>query len=213
MNKLKEFIKMCRLSESSFLIILIRFVLYKLRGKSILAHQRARIKGVSNIKHNKPLWVGTSYLSFMHKKDWTFVNIRGKMNIADTYSIGRGCRVYVGPNGVINIGSGGFMNGNTLVKVQHELNIGDDCAISWGCQIIDDDYHEIMYEGYRPKPKSVSIGNHVWLGSKVCVYAGTTIPDNCVVAANSVVRGVFTEENALIAGNPAKVIKRNVSWK
>jgi hypothetical protein len=28
-----------------------------------------------------------------------------------------------------------------------------------------------------------------------------------------VVKGCFDEENVLIAGNPAKVIKRNISWQ
>jgi hypothetical protein len=32
------------------------------------------------------------------------------------------------------------------------------------------------------------------------------------VAADSKVSGVFAEENCLIAGNPAKVIKRNIAW-
>ena len=44
------------------------------------------------------------------------------------------------------------------------------------------------------------------------IYQGTIIPDNTVIAADSVVRGVFNEENTIIAGNLAKVIKKNVNW-
>jgi len=35
----------------------------------------------------------------------------------------------------------------------------------------------------------------------------------CLIAADSVVKGVFNESNALIAGNPAKVVKSNINWE
>jgi serine acetyltransferase len=34
-----------------------------------------------------------------------------------------------------------------------------------------------------------------------------------VIASNSIIKDVFKEKNSLIAGNPAKIIKRNVQWK
>ncbi len=94
----------------------------------------------------------------------------------------------------------------------HKLKIGDNCAISWNCQFLDEDFHEIKYQGKKETPEEIIIGNKVWIGSNVCVYKGTFIPNGCVIASNSVVKGGFEEENVLIAGNPAKVIKRNISW-
>ena len=94
------------------------------------------------------------------------------------------------------------------------MSVGEDCAISWGCQFLDDDFHELSYEG-RAKvddPK-IRIGSHVWIGSRVSVLKGAVIPDGCIVASNSVVGKVFTEKNCLIAGNPAQVIRHDVSWK
>lgn len=38
------------------------------------------------------------------------------------------------------------------------------------------------------------------------------LPPNTVVAADAVVTKTFTEEFTILAGNPAKVIKRNVMW-
>ena len=73
--------------------------------------------------------------------------------------------------------------------------MGEDCAISWGCQFLDDDFHELSYEG-RAKvddPK-IRIGSHVWIGSRVSVLKGAVIPDGCIVASNSVVGKVFTEK-------------------
>ena len=57
------------------------------------------------------------------------------------------------------------------------------------------------------------IGPHVWIGSSVTVLKGAVIPDGCVIAAGSVVCSKFEMKNALIAGNPARVIRENISWE
>ena len=54
--------------------------------------------------------------------------------------------------------------------------------------------------------KPVTIGSNIWFGANVVVCSGVTIGDNAVVAAGSVViRDV--PANALVAGNPARVIR------
>lgn len=53
----------------------------------------------------------------------------------------------------------------------------------------------------------VIIGNNVWIGDKATILSGVHIGDGVVVAANSVVtRDVPL--NCIVAGNPAKIIKR-----
>lgn len=54
---------------------------------------------------------------------------------------------------------------------------------------------------------SVIIGDNVWIGEQVVVLPGTRIGAGCVVGANSVVNGVYPAKS-IIAGSPAKVIKR-----
>lgn len=51
----------------------------------------------------------------------------------------------------------------------------------------------------------IKIGNNVFIGSSSIILLNTTIGDNCIVGAGSVVRGYFPE-NSVIVGNPAKVI-------
>lgn len=55
--------------------------------------------------------------------------------------------------------------------------------------------------------KPVTIGNDVWVAGGVIILPGVTIGDGCTVGAGSVVtRDV--EPYTVVAGNPAKVIKR-----
>ena len=62
-------------------------------------------------------------------------------------------------------------------------------------------------------PHPIEIGRHVWIGSGVKILKGVKIADNTVIAANSVVAESILEENVLIAGNPAHIIKRSITWE
>ena len=95
----------------------------------------------------------------------------------------------------------------------HNLKIGENCAISWNCQFLDEDFHQFDYEGKKEiKNNAIEIGSKVWIGSNVSLYKGVRIPNGSIIASDSVVKGTFDDENILIAGNPAKIIKRNVKW-
>jgi acetyltransferase-like isoleucine patch superfamily enzyme len=152
-------------------------------------------------------------VGFSHKKDITYLNIKGQLFFQGAFSIGRGCRFDIGERAKVVIGKGGYINCNSSLLIYHNLSIGDNCAISWDCQFLDEDFHTIDYEGKKETTNSIVIGNHVWMGNSVKVYKGTVIPDGCVIASNSVVKGIFLLKNCLIGGSPAKVLKENVSWK
>ncbi|MEW5676301.1 acyltransferase [Flavobacterium enshiense] len=176
-------------------------------------HHKVLIKGLSNIETNDKLEIGMRYVGFSDKRDTTLLNVKGKLMFSGNYSIGRGCRFDIGSNAKVLIGKGGYVNPNTTFIIMHGLTIGDNCAISWDCQFLDEDFHAIVYAGMKEKSNEIVIGNNVCIGCGVKIYKGSVIPDGSVIAANSVVRGVFTEQKVLIAGHPAKVIKNDVSWK
>jgi len=212
MHKFLDLYRKFRTNGCIVLVVLIKYLYYRTRGKKIVAHQNVSIDGSKNIITNGELRIGISYVGYMHKSDRTYLNIKGKAVFEGEYSIGRGCRIFVDKNAVLRIGKGGFINANSLINIVHGLSIGEMCVISWNVQFLDEDYHRLEYEGRQTKDKKIIVGNHVWIGCSTYIYKGSVIPDGCVVAANSVIRGVFTEKNAIIAGNPAKVIKSGISW-
>ena len=59
---------------------------------------------------------------------------------------------------------------------------------------------------YVLKCKSVEIGNNVWIGADVTIMPGVHIGENAVIAGGAVVTK-DVPANAIVGGNPAKVIK------
>lgn len=54
--------------------------------------------------------------------------------------------------------------------------------------------------------KGVSIGNDVWIGTRVIILSGVTVGDGVIIAAGSIVTKDIPDF-AVVAGNPARIIK------
>lgn len=104
----------------------------------------------------------------------------------------------------------------TVVSARHEITIGDQCAISWNCTIIDNDMHEILYGKDTPSARTIDpavrIGNHVWIGAQAIILKGVSIGENSVVAAGAIVtRDV--PSHTLVAGAPASPVRTIAGWR
>jgi len=109
---------------------------------------------------------------------------------------------------IIEIGSHTRING-AYIHAQSEIRIGENCLIAAGVNIIDSNGHQfdsINRTIGRDIPRPIVIGHNVWIGLNATILKGTTIGDNSVVSAHSVVQGNFPA-NSLIEGNPAKIVK------
>ena len=107
--------------------------------------------------------------------------------------------------------------GNSEITIAEEnlIKIGEDCMFAHGQEIRTSDMHPIysLEDGSRiNNGRDIFIGNHVWLGKQCTVLKGTIISDNTVVGINSIVNKKFSEENIVIAGQPANVVKRGIVW-
>lgn len=162
---------------------------------------------------NSSLLVGLFYYSPLkitviecHKQAKFF--IQGKV------SLHRGCLVVVRDQGILKIGTDTYLSEGCKVTCRELIEIGENCAIAWGVQIIDTDEHSIIWPDQTSQSMTapIRIENHVWIGCNAIILKGVTIGENSIVAAGSVVtRDVLP--NSLVAGNPAKVIRENVNWK
>lgn len=106
---------------------------------------------------------------------------------------------------VINIGSGCVLNGMIWIKAGLEITIGDNTLIAPNVKIFDHKVHPVFY-GDNTAASSVHIGRNVWIASDCLIEPGSTIGENTVVGWNSRTVKRYPS-NALIAGNPARVIE------
>lgn len=126
---------------------------------------------------------------------------------------------------VLEIGKDIIMTGITsisLVEPYACCRIGDHCRIASGTHIYASDAHPIVdvqtgrVLNYGAGRRPLEIGNRCWVGLNSMILKNAGLPDDSIVGAASVVTRKFQESYTVIAGNPAKVMKRNVkrmnSW-
>jgi galactoside O-acetyltransferase len=119
------------------------------------------------------------------------------------------------------IGNRSFI-GKSLLSISESITIGDDVMISWGATITDHDSHSTQFSirsndvqkwkngvkewnGVSIRP--VIINDKSWIGFNAILLKGVVIGEGAVVAAGSVVTK-DVEPWTMVAGNPARVIKR-----
>jgi acetyltransferase-like isoleucine patch superfamily enzyme len=106
---------------------------------------------------------------------------------------------------------------NVSIGQNVHLTTGSRLVIQKSCTIlantfitdIDHNYQEIGVHIMAQKMdiKNTEIGQNCFIGIGVAIQAGTILGKQCIVGANSVVRGIFPDY-CVIAGNPAKIIKK-----
>ena len=100
---------------------------------------------------------------------------------------------------------------NVHITSAGHLEIGKSALILANVFItnIDHDYTEIGKHVVNQKitVKNTKIGDHCFIGMGAAIMAGTTLGKQCVVGANSVVRGSFPDY-CVIVGAPAKIVKQ-----
>ena len=106
-------------------------------------------------------------------------------------------------HGPVHVGAG------TVLHASGGISLGANVVISYHCVLwtVNHDYEgNCLPYGLARLVRPIVLGDNVWLGRNVLVAPGTHIGEGAVVAMGSVVSG-HIPPLAIIAGNPAKVVK------
>lgn len=115
-------------------------------------------------------------------------------------------RMIIGHN-FVNTGGGSFICTN-------DVKIGNNVTFAWDSLLMDTDWHSVMNtesgQVYNASG-NVKIGNNCWIGARCVILKNTSIPDGCIMGANSTANKNYHINNALLAGTPAVVKKYNIT--
>lgn len=116
------------------------------------------------------------------------------------------------PKNVI-IGNKCKINPNVYINARCGVTIGDDVTLSYGSKIISTGYDIEHWVATGEKrhitDAPVFIGNHCWICTDAIILPGVKITgEYVVVAAGAVVTKDITESRVVVAGSPARIIKR-----
>lgn len=138
----------------------------------------------------------------------------GVLRFDGTAHIGRGSKIIVANNALMELGDNFAISASSTIVSYKKIVFGRDIQFSWDCLVMDSDTHNIYNEeGLISNPaREISFGDKVWICNGCMILKGTEIPSNSVIGAHSVVSGKHLEQNSIIAGSPAKTIKKIKSW-
>ena len=120
----------------------------------------------------------------------------------------------IGKNNLVHIKAGASVGGGSIICGGENISIviGERCVLAEGVDIWSTDTHSITVDGELINPpRSILIGNHVWVGKDVSILKGVTIGDHAIIGMKSVVTHDIAAET-LNVGSPTRVIRDHVEW-
>lgn len=172
-------------------------------------------------------------LAFIIEKDLTKLRLR---NIDSTFkkslnllgdvsmitfginsSVGRFSTISIAKNGLkdnpeLKVGNNTYIGEYNNIRVAGgKILIGDNCLISQHITMVTSNHiinagKNISSQGWTTENNFIVIGNDVWIGANSVILPGITISDGAVIAAGSIITH-NVPKNAIVAGNPARIIK------
>ncbi len=197
---------------------------------SIVYHSRV------NVQRGNQLLYSNTYMKNC------FISVKGKGNVIDISGGANyleNCRIkIVGNNNIIKLGSRNYLSNTTfwiedndnsiimndrnrvLGSVEFAVLEGTEIKIGSGCLFADNihfrtsDSHSVIdsKSGLRLNyAKNIIVKDRVWFGRCSTILKGVTVCSDSIIAANAVITK-DVESNVVVAGNPSRVVKKNVTW-
>ena len=101
-----------------------------------------------------------------------------------------------------------LLNGNIYINGSNGVIIHNSCLIANSVKIISGNHDINDFNAPSIKVDSIKIDANCWLGASAIVLPGIHLRENTIVGAGSVVTKSFNQSHITIAGNPAKIIKK-----
>ncbi len=179
-------------------------------GKNVLFGKNCEI----SMGYNSQIWIGAD-CSF---GDHTEISVwdHSKLIIGNHCTFGKNS--LISSDGYVKVGNENWFGFNTYLTSgdQGRIYIGNDCLFSNGIKIRPDAGHT-LFDVEEDKDfkelhlNQIRIEDHVWVGLDVIILGDAEIGNGSVVGAGSLIKKIYPGKS-VIAGNPARIIRRNILW-
>lgn len=180
-------------------------------GHKLLYHSENRFQIHSNakIKIGKELSLNENNITNIGRTSILRMDEDSELTVEGIFKFYYGADIILFKGAKLFLGDNSFINSDCRIRCHKSISIGSNCAISHGFTLMDSDAHYIDNNNHT---LPVIIGNHVWIGTNVTVLSGVSIGDDAIIAAGALVKH-NVPAGAMVAGVPARIIKKNVEWR
>lgn len=186
---------------------LFRIITRRGANKSIRLVNRGTAHVEGQVTGSGEICLGQAWKGLPAEPTQLIIKPDGQLHLNGRFDVYSGCTIGIQSGAKLTLGSG-FANRSSWISCGHEITIGEQVFIADQVIIRDWDGHTIVG---RPNAAPITIGNQVWIGMRSMILKGVTIGDGAVIAAGAVVVK-DVPAGSVVAGNPAKVVKNDVSW-
>jgi acetyltransferase-like isoleucine patch superfamily enzyme len=153
---------------------------------------------IRNIRSTIFFLQANSHIEIFHKK--------AKVHIGKFVFIRKNTSIRVDHTGDLVISDKVFINNNCTINCVNKITIGSQTKIAPNVCINDHDHNYKNTNNSHLIKGTVSIGKNVWIGANVVILRDTTIGDNAVIAAGSVVKGNVPANSLFVNKREKEVI-------
>ncbi|WPL10445.1 acyltransferase [Thiorhodovibrio litoralis] len=138
--------------------------------------------------------------------------------------------VFESDRGDVEVGDRSFINRGTRIICRHQISIGADVTLAWGCTLYDHNSHSLAWQDRAADihqqlldvqagrnfienknwstvtSRPIVIEDKAWVGFGVTILNGVTVGEGAIIGAGSVVRDDVPPWT-IAFGNPAVVVK------
>ncbi len=147
-----------------------------------------------------------------YKYQRTILHIGGHIHFKGKCKIGLASKLMIYGN--LDIGKNFLLSGNGSIICAKYISIGNNTSVAWESLIMDTDEHPIYDKAKNilNEDSPIYIGDDVWIAARSVILKGAVIPNGCIIGANSLIAKKFHIEKSIIVGNPARVLKEDITW-
>lgn len=157
---------------------------------------------------------GCTDIYHIPKRTHTYLSFDGLILVKGCVSVSYNSRIIVGRRAQLILGGENYINHDSSVLALERIELCHGCSIGWEVHICDSAFHYVVIDGnVKRKTSPIRLGRQTWVCSYCNICRGAVLPDYSILSNCSMLNKDFSPEgnNLLIAGIPAKIIKKGVS--